>query len=312
MIGAPVAWVLSAIIMLPLSTAAAAAADIASSDTVRSVIPPITEQTSLLVVSPHPDDETLCCAGFIQRVLRAGGLVSIVWITSGDASELDLLLIEKRLVIDPRKLRELGLRRMREARDAAVVLGVPPDHQYFLGYPDRGLSPILTEHASSAYRSKFTDTAVVPYAGAVYPGHPYTGQSLEQDFAAVLDRVRPNIVLAPSVQDTHPDHSATGVLTMRTLARQHGLALARYWIVHGGSGWPAPRGLEPQLPLRAAPRAAGLLPVAFQLEPDEEEHKLAALRAYHTQMAIMSSILLSFVRTNELFSVLSAPPKTSH
>ena len=62
---------------------------------------PITSTTSLLVVSPHPDDETLCCAGVIQRVLQAGGHVSIVWLTSGDGSELDLLVVEKSLFLRP-------------------------------------------------------------------------------------------------------------------------------------------------------------------------------------------------------------------
>ena len=57
-------------------------------------LPPLDAATSLLVVAPHPDDETLCCAGVMQRVAAAGGHVSVVWVTSGDASELDLLLVE--------------------------------------------------------------------------------------------------------------------------------------------------------------------------------------------------------------------------
>ena len=39
---------------------------------------------------------------------QRGGRASIVWITSGDGSELDLLVIEKSLRIDPTKLRALG------------------------------------------------------------------------------------------------------------------------------------------------------------------------------------------------------------
>jgi len=37
--------------------------------------PKFDSTTSLLVVAPHPDDETLCCAGVIQRVNAAGGKV---------------------------------------------------------------------------------------------------------------------------------------------------------------------------------------------------------------------------------------------
>ena len=46
--------------------------------TTSSTALPISSATSLLVVSPHPDDETLCCSGVMQRVLKAGGRVSIV------------------------------------------------------------------------------------------------------------------------------------------------------------------------------------------------------------------------------------------
>jgi heme exporter protein D len=88
-------------------------------------IPPLGAQTSLLVVAPHPDDETLCCAGLIRRVVAAGGHASIVWLTSGDGSELGMLLIERQLRIHPEKMRDLALRRMREARATAPRAVLP-------------------------------------------------------------------------------------------------------------------------------------------------------------------------------------------
>ena len=53
---------------------------------------------AVLVVAPHPDDETLCCAGVIQRARAAGARVAIVWLTGGDAFELDAILVERRLL----------------------------------------------------------------------------------------------------------------------------------------------------------------------------------------------------------------------
>jgi LmbE family N-acetylglucosaminyl deacetylase len=238
--------------------------------------------------------------------------VSVVWITSGDGSELDLLVVEKSLFVEPRKLRDLAIKRMQEAHEAAAVLGVPPDHLYFLGYPDRGVLTLMTDNYVTPYLSRFTGVSSVPYRLALFPGHPYTGQSLEHDFDVVLDRVHPTLVLAPSPRDTHPDHRACGILAIRALSRRNQLAKVRYWIVHGGDGWPSPRGYEPDLELTASPRSRGLTPNPFALEPDEEQHKNLAIRAYRTQMEVMSSILLSFVRTTELYSSLPVPDGTTN
>lgn len=293
--------------LLALLLAAALAALARAAPAPAAGIPPIDSQTSLLVVSPHPDDETLCCAGVIRRVVAAGGHASIVWLTSGDGSELDLLLVEKALRVHPEKMRDLAAKRMREARAAAAILGVPPDRQFFLGYPDGGLLTLVTDHFTTPYYSKFTGAASVPYSDTVGAGHPYTGESLERDFARVLDRVRPTLVLAPSPQDAHSDHRAGGILTLQVLSRRRELATARFWIVHGGADWPSPRGLRIKLPLGVPPRGRGLELVAFDLDPLEEADKLEAVREYHTQMRVMSSFLLSFVRTDELYSSLPVP-----
>jgi LmbE family N-acetylglucosaminyl deacetylase len=267
--------------------------------------------TTLLVVSPHPDDETLCCAGVIQRVLKAGGRVSVVWITSGDGSELSMLIVEKSLFINSGKLRDLAAKRMQEARAATALLGVPAAQQFFLGYPDRGLLLLMTDNYATPYHSRFTGATRVPYPTALFPGDPYTGQSLERDFDAVLDRVHPTLVLAPSPEDGHPDHRASGILAIRALSHRNELSKGRYWIVHGGEGWPSPRGYSPDIPLNPPPRGKGLEPTAFVLTEEERTRKLQAVRAYRTQMEVMSSFLLAFVRTTELYSALPVPAAVS-
>lgn len=235
-------------------------------------------------------------------MLSAGGRVSIAWITSGDASELDLLVVEKSLRVNPEKLRDLARKRMNEARDAAAILGVAPEHLFFLGFPDRGVLPIVTDYFATPYQSRFTHASAVPYPDATFPGHPYTGQRLERDFDTVLERVRPTLVLAPSPRDSHPDHRATGILAIRAMSRRNELARMRYWIVHGGELWPLHRGYDPDRDLTPPPRGAGLPLEPFRLEAAEEERKHQAIGAYRTQMEVMSSYLLAFVRRTELFS----------
>lgn len=266
-------------------------------------LPGIDAATTLLVVAPHPDDETLCCAGVIQRVLHAGGRASVVWITSGDGSRLTLMLAEGSVFENPAKARQLGERRMAEARAASALLGVPPSGQLFLGYPDGGLLTLMSgEHRANAYTSPFTAVAAVPYPAALFPRHPYSGSSLERDFTWVLDQLRPTLILAPSPLDSHADHRAAGLLTIAVSTGRGMLSRVRCWIVHGGEGWPSPRGLVAGIPLTPAPLGRAFPSAPFALTPAEEDRKLVALRAYDTQMQVMAPFLLAFVRTTELFS----------
>jgi LmbE family N-acetylglucosaminyl deacetylase len=292
------AWLAGCSGRAPVSPTPAAAA---------SVLPRLGADTSLLVVSPHPDDETLCCAGLIERVLHDGGRVSVLWITSGDGERTGLILSAKTLLPDAATARKLGDTRMREARAAVTLLGVPPAGQLFLGYPDGGVLAMLREHRTASYRSPATDADAVPYADALFPGHSYTGENLERDFAAVLERVRPTLILAPSPLDEHPDHRAAGLLATAAGAGYDGQRAVRYWIVHGGVGWPSPRGLLPGIPLTPPSVAGGLLYATLDLEPAEEDRKLLALRAYDTQMGAMAPFLLSFVRTTELYFAAPHP-----
>jgi LmbE family N-acetylglucosaminyl deacetylase len=269
-------------------------------------LPELDANTSLLVVSPHPDDESLCCAGAIQRVLSAGGRVSIVWITSGDASVLSLVIAKKSLLPSRSRARDLAQTRMQEARAATSVLGVPRTQQFFLGYPDGGVSRLLHDKPSMLHAAKFTRATHVPYPDAMFPGHPYTGESLERDFQTILEQVHPTLVLAPSLQDTHPDHHASGLLALQAIGRCGGCAKLRVWIVHDGEGWPSPRGLMPSIPLGpptaiASARRRGAW-VPFCLTEDEVTRKQKAIQAYHTQMQVMAPFLLSFVRTTEVYS----------
>ena len=257
----------------------------------------------VLVVSPHPDDETLCCAGLIQRARAAGAQVTVVWLTSGDAFELDAALTEHTVHPGAAGMRTLALRRMQEARAAAHTLGVPLADQFFLGFPDRGLLSLLTDHEYVPYMSSFTQLDRVSYPGTFDPGARYEGVELLRELGSIIDRVQPTYVLAPSPLDAHPDHRAAGDLAQRALGVRARLDCLRYWIVHGGLGWPSPRGLHPQRQLSAPRDAARMEWQSVELTPAQRQGKLNALRVYVTQMfGLERRFLVSFVRRNELFA----------
>ncbi|HXL97652.1 MAG TPA: PIG-L family deacetylase [Steroidobacteraceae bacterium] len=259
-------------------------------------------QDRVLVVAPHPDDESLCCAGILQRARSNGAATAVVWITAGDAFALDAMLVEHSLWPRQSDLRRLGAQRLAEAAAAATELGVPRLQQYFLGYPDRGVAPLMSDYYQRSYRSNSTGLSAVPYPQALSPYAAYVGSNLERDLEHVLDQFQPTLVLAAAPQDRHPDHNASGALARRLLERRGELDKLRYWIVHAPH-WPQPRGYQPQLSLAPPAIAAALHWQRLPLSADERAHKLAALRDHRSQMKLTESSMLSFVRANELFAL---------
>lgn len=261
-------------------------------------------QDRLLVVAPHPDDESLAAGGQIQQALAAGAEVFVVFLTCGDGFEWDAMVLARRLSASPVAMLELGERRTGGAWAATAALGVAQDNIFFLGYPDGGLLRLMLEHYAQPYVSRHTRADKVPYAVALRPGAPYSGQNLEQDFSSILDRTRPTVVLVPSPKDAHRDHQAAAYLAMRLLSARGKLGALRYYVIHGGYEYPLPKGLFSQLPLYPPPRARALPWRRVPLDPDQVARKLEAIQAHKSQMDVMKRFLVAFARRNELWSPL--------
>jgi LmbE family N-acetylglucosaminyl deacetylase len=267
-----------------------------------------TASDRVLVVAPHPDDETLCCAGYLQRALQAGAAVAVVWVTAGDSFEIDAVIAERTLRPKGRGLEKLGGRRIAEAQAAASLLGVPRSNQFLLGYPDRGIAALLADTGDMAHRSAYTGVDSVPYAQALSPGARYTGNNLRSDLATVIGRFAPTVVLVAAPQDRHADHRAGGALARELLARRAPKARAYYWIVHAGHRWPWPLGLHRHRPLLPPAIARSLAWQQLPLDDAQQLRKLSALRAHRSQREVMGWFLNAFVRSNELFAPAAGAP----
>jgi len=82
------------------------------------------EAKRVLVLAPHPDDETLGCGGTIAKLTAAGAEVHVVVVSDG--GKIPLPPGDKQIdIIEARK---------KESEEAAKVLGIRQIH--FLGYPD--------------------------------------------------------------------------------------------------------------------------------------------------------------------------------
>jgi len=256
----------------------------------------------VLVIAPHPDDETLCCGGYLQQAVAAGATVGVVWITAGDSFEIDAIVTERTLRPKGLGLEKLGVQRIAEAHAAADRLGVPRAQQVLLGFPDRDVRLLMHSTSTVPLRSRYTGVNAVPYAEALHPASPYTGAELRRNLQEALARFAPTIVLVAAPQDKHPDHSASGTLAVELLRASAPQAHVYYWIVHGGHEWPFPRGLHPARALVPPRIAAGLAWQRRPLSDTEIAGKQAALAEHRTQMKVMRRFLDAFVRNNEIFA----------
>ncbi len=257
----------------------------------------------ILILAPHPDDETIACGGVIQKALTSGLPVRVIFLTYGDANEWSFVLYRKQPELLPSQVKVMGLVRHDEALAAARILGLAPGQLTFLGYPDFGTLGIWTEHwgAEPPLRSMLTRVTQVPYASAYRPGAAYKGEEILADLEALLHDFQPTKVFLSHPADHNPDHLALYTFT-RVALWDLGMAPELYpYLVHG-SRWPEPTGQAPARSLAPPSSLVGQMSWwTLPLSTEETGRKLAALEAHRTQYEANAGYLSSFIRANELF-----------
>lgn len=165
----------------------------------------VTAQTRLLVVAPHPDDETLANGLLIQRVRAAGGTVCVLLLTDGDNNPWPQRWLERRCFIGATGRARWGRRRRAECEEALRRLDVPPSALRPLGWPDLGVFERLLQ----------------------------PGQQALAELKAVLHDFAPNLIAIPALADRHPDHGAAHVLVRMAVARSGCAATLLGYLIHG-------------------------------------------------------------------------------
>jgi LmbE family N-acetylglucosaminyl deacetylase len=139
----------------------------------------------LLVVAPHPDDESLGAAGLIALMQRAGQEIRVVVVSDGGASHPN-----------SRRFSRAGLAEQRaaEARQALGLLGVEPAR---------------------------LDLWRVADGDVPGEGHPHFDRLVTRA-AVMLAEIRPRTLVLPWRADPHADHIATSVIWRTALGRWGG------------------------------------------------------------------------------------------
>src|SRR5664280_93441 len=262
----------------------------------------LTKADRVLVVSPHPDDESIACSGLIQHAIKAGAQVRVLWMTAGDHNIVGPPLFWRTAAVTPAQFRDIGHKRMQEATAAAHVLGLGSNDLIFLGYPDGGLSDIfMNAWTSKPYRSGLTNATSVPYAESTVAGQPQTAMNLLTDLEQVMTSFRPTIVAYPNLIDFHPDHQATELFVTAALADLHLSPQRLEYVVHV-PGWPRPLRYAPFVDAYAPPAAwvLGLHEEVIHLTPQEVAVKTRAIQAHASELLPFAT-LVAFARRTEVF-----------
>lgn len=273
---------------------------------------PLTEFRRVLVIAPHPDDETLGAGGAIQIARAADADVRVVVVTNGDGQALAPLALEGRLVARAPDFIANGQRRQAETLEAARALGLSGDDVVFLGYPDGGLLRLWLDNwlTQCPLRARYTRVTHNPYPDTLRPQATYCGSDLLDELRGIVSDFQPDLVLLSHPNDEHPDHRAAGNFARLALALASEADPAYHpavwgYLVHYGY-YPQPRGLRPQETLLPPAPLSGEENswARIDLTHEQIESKISALKAYRTQHRLLGSFLPSFARRNEIFADL--------
>jgi LmbE family N-acetylglucosaminyl deacetylase len=221
------------------------------------ITPLLTSESRLMLFAPHPDDEALACSIILQRAVRANAAICVVYVTDGDNNPWPQRVLQRKWRITAADRKTWGKLRRSEALAALRVLGVRDSDVRFLALPDQGLTDLLRHNCRSALDLLRT----------------------------IITNWSPTDLLFPSTLDTHPDHSALGVmcrLLENDLLSDGEISLWNF-AVHGKSAL-----------FRS--RATGL-------EGSEKETatKLTAIRCHKTQLKLSRRRFLAYAARPEYF-----------
>src|SRR5512140_3353088 len=170
--------------------------------------PDVRPDDRLLVLAPHPDDESLATGGILRRASALGAQARILFVTDGENNPWPQRAVEGRWRIRASDRERWGRRRRGEALAAISCLGMAEKSVRFLGYPDQGLCDLLMSDPDGLVR----------------------------ELVAEIAALKPTVLIDPAPEDRHSDHGALAVLTDMALARPAVSAIRptrlRY-VIHG-------------------------------------------------------------------------------
>jgi len=194
------------------------------------------ERKRILVIAPHPDDETISSSTVISYAVKNNLPLKIVIMTNGD-----LFLWGKRAIIKDVDgngsvtFIDYGYTRQREVITALSNYGVNKNDIIFLGYPDSFLWEILNRDFNDFYLDfksgiifeKILSVNLLKYSPYNNTYHEkrfpsektlYNADYITRDLSSIIEEFSPTDIFVTHELDTHPDHRATPVFVRKAIS----------------------------------------------------------------------------------------------
>ena len=146
----------------------------------------LTDKDRILILAPHPDDEVLSSFKIIKEAISVGAKIKVIFVTNGERNYLAHIIDKKKIFITEMDKKNYGLERQIEAKAVMKRLGIT-DYEFW-NYPDSELTQLL-------------------YEGDIF-----------RNFNNLLIEFSPTLIISPSLDDIHPDHSAVSCITQISIA----------------------------------------------------------------------------------------------
>lgn len=196
------------------------------------------QSKNILVLAPHPDDESLGCGGTVKLLTQAGMQVDVVLMTRGE-NGIDAPGQQPAAIHE-----QLAVTREAEVRAACAVLGVRAVE--FMNGIDGGLmhQPHLVKPLASVLNAGNYQRIFAPWYGEAHPDHVATFRLLQR--ALVESALRPAVwlyeVWTPLVPTDHVPIDTT-IAAKREAVQQHQSQLECLDYLNGFLGLAAYRAL---------------------------------------------------------------------
>lgn len=134
-------------------------------------IPAAKSRDTVLVLSPHPDDETIAVGGYVRTAILKGADVWIILVTDGNKHHLKNV-------------------RYSEFNAATSTLGVAANHLIYLNYPDGRLArqdqnKLIADFTKSLAIIR-PDIVFIPHPKDTHPDHRATSVAVEKAITQTL------------------------------------------------------------------------------------------------------------------------------